>query len=70
MSPNVGTIDRALRLILGLALIALPLLGSIALFDNSTYKTIAIVAGIVLVGTAAFKFCPLYRIVGMRTCPR
>lgn len=70
MTPNVGTFDRLLRLILGLVLIALPLLGNIALFDNGTYRIIAIAVGVVLVATAAFKFCPLYRIVGMRTCPR
>lgn len=70
MTANVGTIDRALRLILGLALVALPFLGNIALFDNSTYKIIAIVVGVVLAGTSFLKFCPLYAIFGVRTCPR
>jgi len=70
MTVNVGKFDRSLRLILGLVLILLPLLSSVAVFDDSTYRFGAIVVGMVLVGTSMLKFCPLYRIFGIRTCQR
>jgi len=68
MTPNVGTIDRIARLILGVVLIALPLMSNIALFQSTAATTIAIIAGIVMLATSGMRFCPIYRIFGMRTC--
>ena len=53
---NVGGIDRLLRLVAGLALIVATLGGYIGPWGW---------LGLVLVATAAFRFCPLYRIVGV-----
>lgn len=69
MKANVGTVDRLARLIIGIALIIVPFTGGLAFFDAATYKYVAVAIGAVLVATAAIRFCPLYRILGLRTCP-
>ncbi len=56
---NVGTIDRALRIVAGLALISLVFIG-----PQTPWGWI----GAILVGTALIGFCPIYRIFGLRTC--
>jgi len=68
MTSNVGTIDRGLRLILGLVLLAAPFISGMALFNSSAATIISVIAGLVMVGTSAMKFCPLYRILGVQTC--
>jgi hypothetical protein len=59
MKANVGGIDRILRIVLGLALVAWALLG------GPVWAWI----GIVPLGTALIGFCPLYPILGISTCP-
>ncbi|PKP75804.1 MAG: DUF2892 domain-containing protein [Alphaproteobacteria bacterium HGW-Alphaproteobacteria-6] len=59
MTANVGTADRILRIILGLALIGLTLSGQIGLWGW---------IGLVPLVTAFMKFCPAYAILGMKTC--
>ncbi|MDZ4135399.1 MAG: DUF2892 domain-containing protein [Paracoccaceae bacterium] len=68
MTANLGTLDRALRLVLGLLLIVMPFVSGLALFDTTAMKYGAVIVGLVLVATSAMKFCPLYRIFGIRTC--
>ncbi|MBM1634481.1 DUF2892 domain-containing protein [Sulfitobacter mediterraneus] len=68
MTANVGSIDRVLRVVLGLILIALPFVSNMALFASGTATVIAVVVGLVLIATSAMRFCPLYRIFGIRTC--
>ena len=68
MTSNVGKIDRTVRIIVGLLLIAAPFVTQIGLFQSSTGTTIAVIVGIVLIATSAMRFCPLYRIFGIRTC--
>ncbi len=68
MTANLGQIDRVLRLILGVMLLAAPFVSGMTIFDSSTATTISVIAGIVLVATSAMRFCPLYRIFGIRTC--
>lgn len=60
MKTNAGGIDRILRLVLGLVLIGLTLSGTIGVWGW---------LGLVLVGTAAIGFCPLYMLIGLNTCP-
>lgn len=59
MTTNIGTVDRMLRLGLGIILIALTLLGTIGIWGW---------LGLVLVGTAFLKFCPAYALFGFKTC--
>ncbi len=61
MNTNVGTIDRALRVIVGLVLLGLTLGGQIGVWGW---------IGVVPLVTAAIGFCPLYTLLGMNTCPR
>lgn len=64
MPVNVGTIDRALRIIAGLALIAFAL-GYIA--PGSPYAVWGWI-GIVPILTAFIGFCPAYTLLGVNTC--
>jgi hypothetical protein len=59
MSRNEGNIDRALRIIAGLALLALVFVG-----PQTPWGWI----GIVLLVTGLVGFCPLYRLLGINTC--
>ena len=68
MTSNVGTIDRGLRFILGLILLAAPFVSGMALFASSAATIVSVIVGLVMVGTSAMKFCPLYRILGVQTC--
>lgn len=65
---NVGTADRAVRALLGVALVVL---GGWVWdgFQGAIGGIVALVVGVVLVLTAITGFCPLYRLLGVRTCP-
>ena len=58
---NLGSLDRIIRAVVGLALIIIPFLAAwpIAALVGS------LVAGAVLVATAAFSFCPIYAALGL-----
>lgn len=68
MKFNVGTPDRIARLVIGAVLVLLPLLPGIALFANPLWFWASLVVGVVLIGTALVRFCPLYSILGLSTC--
>lgn len=59
MGKNVGTIDRALRIIAGIVLIALVFVG-----PQTPWGWI----GLVPLATALIGWCPAYRLIGMNTC--
>jgi hypothetical protein len=58
---NVGGIDRALRMILGLSLILLAAAGVIGAWDY---------VGVIPLLTGAVAFCPLYGLLGISTTSR
>ncbi|BAL93397.1 YgaP family membrane protein [Rubrivivax gelatinosus] len=60
MKANVGGIDRILRIVLGLALIAMTLAGFIGVWGW---------IGVVPLLTGAIGFCPLYPLIGFSSCP-
>ena len=60
MKPNAGTIDRALRIIAGLVLIALAATGTVGVWGW---------IGIVPLLTGIIGVCPAYSIFGISTCP-
>jgi hypothetical protein len=62
VTTNMGTIDRALRVIGGLALLAWALLGT------GDWHMLGWI-GIVPLATAAIGWCPLYTLIGVSTCP-
>ncbi|GAA6164134.1 DUF2892 domain-containing protein [Pelagimonas sp. KU-00592-HH] len=60
MPRNEGTLDRALRIILGLVLLSLVFVGP---------QTMWGLIGIIPLATGLMGYCPLYQIVGLNTCP-
>lgn len=67
-SANVGQIDRIVRLIAGTLLIAAPIFFSGTLPVGPVFSWAIPLVGAILVMTALFRFCPLYRLVGINTC--
>lgn len=67
MTRNLGTADRIIRAGAGAVLILVALLTDL-LTEPAWLSIAAIVVGLVLVATSAVSFCPLYRIVGIRSC--
>lgn len=65
-TANVGTPDRIIRLVLGLVLMAAPLLGGASLASPWLSWGLPIV-GIVLAATAFLSFCPIYWMLGLST---
>ena len=61
MNPNVGTLDRVVRIIIGLALIGLAILAK-----ASPYSYLGWI-GVLPILTAFVSFCPLYTVLGLRT---
>ena len=59
MPTNVGSFDRALRIIVGLVLISLVFIGPMTPWGW---------IGIVPLATALMGYCPAYSILGMNTC--
>jgi hypothetical protein len=62
MKSNVGGIDRVLRILAGLALLSL-----IILLDGP-YRWLGLI-GIVPLVTGLARWCPLYPLMGLSTCP-
>jgi hypothetical protein len=60
MKTNEGNVDRALRVVAGLALIGLAATGTIGLWGY---------IGVVPLLTGAVGLCPLYSVLGINTCP-
>ena len=56
---NEGTVDRALRVIAGVALLSIVFIGP---------KTLWGLLGIVPLATGLIGNCPLYTVLGIRTC--
>ena len=56
---NEGTIDRAARIVLGLAILSLTQVGPATPLGY---------VGIVPLAIGLLGFCPLYRILGINTC--
>ncbi|MDP3976726.1 MAG: DUF2892 domain-containing protein [Pseudomonas sp.] len=61
MKTNVGTIDRSLRIAVGLILIGLSLSGTIGLWGW---------IGVVPLATGLFRMCPAYSLLGINSCKR
>jgi hypothetical protein len=66
MSKNVGAIDRVIRVVLGLVLIAYAIpLG----FAETGWNWVGWI-GIVPLATALIGFCPAYTLLGLSTCKK
>jgi len=68
MTINVGMFDRIFRAVLGVILLYLAFLSGFGLFASPLIKYAAVAVGVVMLATSAFKLCPLYSILGIKTC--
>lgn len=64
MKKNMGTADRALRLIIAILLIPLFVTENI----TGTLGIVLIALAVVFVLTSFIGFCPLYTLFGITTC--
>jgi len=60
MKSNVGGIDRPLRIVAGLLLIALAATGTVGMWGW---------IGVVPLLTGLIGWCPVYPLLGINTCP-
>ena len=60
MKANVGGIDRIARVVVGLALIALAATGTVGVWGW---------IGVVPLLTGLIRWCPLYPLLGISSCP-
>lgn len=63
-ATNVGTVDRLIRVVLGVGLLAFAFMGP----ADISWKWVGYI-GVVPLLTAAFSTCPLYSILGVSSCP-
>lgn len=59
MQKKTGTVDRALRVVVGLAVLSLTVIGPQSLWG---------LVGLVPLLTGLVGYCPLYTLVGANTC--
>ncbi len=57
---NEGTIDRVIRVVVGLILLSLVFVGPMTPWGW---------IGLVPLATGLIGFCPLYKLIGLNTCP-
>jgi hypothetical protein len=60
MTKNVGGIDKILRIVVGIALIAATAMGMLPVWGY---------IGIVPLATGLMGWCALYPLIGLNTCP-
>lgn len=63
MQLNVGGIDRKLRIVVGVLVLA-------SFFVLPAPNKYWALIGIVPLLTGLFSFCPLYTVLGMNSCPK
>jgi hypothetical protein len=62
-STNVGGMDRVLRIVVGLALLA-----GFFLNTEGSWRGLYLI-GFIPLATGLFSTCPLYSVLGFNTCP-
>jgi|APEBP8051072661_1049379.scaffolds.fasta_scaffold16585_3 phosphate/sulfate permease len=66
MTTNVGTTDRIIRLVI--ALIAAIVAFSVG--PSTVLGIVMFVVALIMIVTAAVRFCPIWRLFGVNTCSR
>jgi len=61
MKANVGTLDRTIRIMVGLSLVSATLFGYIGAWGW---------LGLIPIATGTFRFCPAYIPFGINSCER
>ncbi len=65
MTTNVGSVDRIVRAIVGVALLVVAFAGMV----TGVWAWLLGIVGAVLLVTGAVGFCPIYAVLNMRTTP-
>lgn len=60
MTENIGSLDRILRIVVGLALL------SMLIWVDGSARWLGLI-GVIPLGTALFRWCPLYSALGLHT---
>lgn len=66
MKKNMGSADRAVRVVLALVFAALYFTNTV----SGTLGIVLLVLGVVFLGTSLISFCPLYVPLGLSTCKK
>jgi hypothetical protein len=66
MKKNMGTLDRGIRVIVALVIVALIAMKTV----TGTLSIVLGVFAVVFLITAAIGFCPLYVVLGISTCKK
>ncbi|HMP93854.1 MAG TPA: DUF2892 domain-containing protein [Phnomibacter sp.] len=66
MTKNMGTTDRAIRIVLAVVFAALYFTKTV----QGPLATILLVLGGIFLATSLVSFCPLYKLVGLNTCSK
>ncbi len=64
MTKNVGGVERGIRLVIGIALLALAFLHVV----TGTMAILAYIVGAVALITGLIRYCPAWTIFGINTC--
>ena len=65
MTCNVGGLERPIRIVVGILMIAVGAFANIPLMATA----IVLALGAIALVTGAIGYCPLWALVGMNTCP-
>lgn len=66
MTRNMGKWDRLIR---GLVVAPLAVIAAFAIGAGTVLGIVLLVVAAIMLATAAVGYCPLYRLVGLSTCP-
>jgi hypothetical protein len=67
MKPNVGGLDRVIRIICGLALF---ILGAFIIKPMGLLAIVMIIIGSLMFLSGLFRYCPPYALLGINTCSK
>ncbi len=65
MNKNIGLMEQKIRIALGIVLL---LVGALANLPGWS-GTVVMALGLVALVSGAIRFCPLWRLLGINTCP-
>jgi Protein of unknown function (DUF2892) len=64
MTKNVGGVEQGIRLVIGIALLALAVLHIV----TGTMAIAAYIVGVVALITSLIRYCPAWTVFGINTC--
>lgn len=65
MTCNVGGVEKPIRIVIGIGLLGLGAFAGL----TAELTTVALVLGTIALVTGVIGFCPLWKLVGLNTCP-